>query len=514
MSNTSFPDASDSTHRTTRIVSVIAATAVALACGTNYVYSAWAPQFAERMKLSSTQSNLIGSAGNLGMYGFGIPVGLLVDRKGPRPGVILGSLLLLVGYLPMHLAYDAGPGSISVAALCFFSLLTGCGSCSAFSGAIKSSALNWPHHRGTATAFPLSAFGLSAIFFSTISSLIFSDNTSGFLLLLSIGTFGLTLVSVFFLRIVPQTGAYTRIPAHERRNSDPHRAHRRKSEQGHYQNNAEEPDEISSLLSTSPDPEQSATDLPRAKIDEGHNHHLDIRGLVLLSKPDFWQLFSLLGLLTGVGLMTINNIGSDARALWIHYDDSVPREFIQNRQVVHVCVLSAMNFLGRLSSGIGSDLIVKRMGMSRFWCVIAASTVFCVAQLSATQINNPHSLFVVSGLTGLGYGFLFGVYPALVSEKFGVHGLSQNWGCMIFAPVISAELFNLIYGAVYDKHSVVLPDGERQCQEGLACYREAYWVTLGASVLGLCISFWCVYHERAEQKKLARREGLEAGHES
>jgi hypothetical protein len=30
-----------------------------LACGTNYAYSAWAPQFAEKLQLSATQSNLI-----------------------------------------------------------------------------------------------------------------------------------------------------------------------------------------------------------------------------------------------------------------------------------------------------------------------------------------------------------------------------------------------------------------------------------------------------------------------
>lgn len=59
----------------TRKVSVVAATVISLACGTNvrlpalqysvpsdlqqYAYSAWAPQFATRLKLSSTQSNLI-----------------------------------------------------------------------------------------------------------------------------------------------------------------------------------------------------------------------------------------------------------------------------------------------------------------------------------------------------------------------------------------------------------------------------------------------------------------------
>ena len=32
------------------------------------------------------------------MYASGIPVGMVVDNKGPRPGVFVGSILLGVGY--------------------------------------------------------------------------------------------------------------------------------------------------------------------------------------------------------------------------------------------------------------------------------------------------------------------------------------------------------------------------------------------------------------------------------
>ena len=61
-------------HKKTRVVSVVAATTIALACGTNvcpsqlpwsctntlqYAYSAWAPQFADKLQLSATQSNVI-----------------------------------------------------------------------------------------------------------------------------------------------------------------------------------------------------------------------------------------------------------------------------------------------------------------------------------------------------------------------------------------------------------------------------------------------------------------------
>jgi hypothetical protein len=209
----------ESSHRKLRIISVIAATTIALSCGTNYAYSAWAPQFAERLQLSATQQNLIGNFGNIGMYAMGIPGGILIDKYGPRYGVAAGVVALACGYFPMRSAYIAGPGKTSVTALCLFGLLTGVGSCTAFSAAIKVSATNWPRHRGTATAFPLSAFGLSAFFYTTVSAFAFPDDTSGYLLLLAVGTTCCVFVGMWFLSIVKSEGAngtYEAVPTDER----------------------------------------------------------------------------------------------------------------------------------------------------------------------------------------------------------------------------------------------------------------------------------------------------------
>lgn len=75
------------------------------------------------------------------MYAVGLPVGILVDKKGPRPAVLLGSIMLALGYFPLHQAYDRGSGSVAL--MCFFSFLTGLGGCTAFAAAVKTSALNW-----------------------------------------------------------------------------------------------------------------------------------------------------------------------------------------------------------------------------------------------------------------------------------------------------------------------------------------------------------------------------------
>jgi uncharacterized membrane protein YadS len=81
---------------------------------------------------------------------------------------------------------------------------------------------------------------------------------------------------------------------------------------------------------------------------------------------------------------------------------------------------------------------------------------------------------------------------------------------MTIAPVASGNVFNLFYGMVFDSHSIILPNGERQCDLGLECYQKAYMVTIGACVLGLGVSLFSIYH--AHQKKLQGLKGKEIDH--
>ncbi|KAK4186879.1 major facilitator superfamily domain-containing protein [Podospora australis] len=547
-------------HRA-RMASSVAATLISLACGTNYVYSAWAPQFADRLHLTTTQSNLIGLAGNLGMYLTGIPIGLFVDNRGPRPAVVAGAVCLPLGYYPFRLAYESASGSVPI--LCFCSFLTGLGGSMAFSASVKTSAMNWPHHRGTATAFPLAAFGLSAFFFSLCGSVIFPGDTSAFLTLLAVGTFVLIFGGFFFLRVYPHTPSYQALPHGGPGLSDSQRLRRTSSEEAkhprpsplgspvrgnpevepgmstpttyttpattstqadaeagsgepstsgapHDQTDVEaarppsppvprNPDEIEDIDETSSLMSRSSS-LPgdvlvQSSVDMDRSHRVDIRGWRLLRNLDFWQLFAIMGILAGIGLMTINNIGHNVIALWERYDNTVTEQFLVQRQQMHVSVLSICSFSGRLLSGVGSDFLVKVVRASRVWCLVIASLVFFIAQIFALNVVNPHFLGFVSGLSGLGYGFLFGVFPSIVAETFGIHGLSQNWGFMTLSPVLSGNIFNLFYGWVYDSHVVTGPDGDRQCNDGLDCYKNAYYATLVACGVGMAVTLSTIRHQ-------------------
>ncbi|KAL4958784.1 putative MFS transporter [Aspergillus stella-maris] len=535
----------DSTQKTKRIVSVVAATLVALACGTNYAYSAWAPQFAQKMKLSSTQTNLIGAAGNLGMYACGIPMGLLTDNRGPRLTTLIGAIALGLGYFPLHLAYNGGQGSMGVFFLSFFSFLTGFGSCSAFGASIKTAATNFPEHRGTATAFPLAAFGLSAFFWSTASAVLFHSDTGKFLLLLALGTSILNLCSFPFIRLLApqagQTGPYISVSRPRSPESRPLRRPKStelRSEYGdhdeaglhtsttifsqsavhsrshstashsHPEGNPPDFDELSSLVSKTPSraSEDHFHERDAAEDDDGlsdvnpDSHQPDIRGLAMMRTIEFWQLFLIMALLSGIGLMTINNIGNSAKALWEYYDDSASPKFIQQRQVMHVSILSFGNFAGRLSSGIGSDILVKKFNMSRFWCLLISAAVFTLTQLAGASIANPHQLAIVSAFTGIAYGFLFGVFPSLTAHTFGINGLSQNFGMMTCAPVLSGNVFNLLYGTIYDHHSIVDENGDRDCADGLSCYKTAYYMTFFSGVGGIIVCLWSIWRDARQRR--------------
>ncbi|KAL4978532.1 major facilitator superfamily domain-containing protein [Aspergillus desertorum] len=509
----------DTAQKTKRIISVVAATLVALACGTNYAYSAWAPQFAQKMKLSSTQSNLIGAAGNLGMYACGVPMGLLTDTRGPRLTTLIGAVSLGLGYFPLHLA-----------------------------------ATNFPEHRGTATAFPLAAFGLSAFFWSTTSAALFHGDTGQFLLLLALGTSLINLSSTPFMRLLAPDPAAPYISVSRPRSMESRPLRRPKSTElqsnfgasdeagmhisttifsqstvhsrshstaSHSQTDGNGPDfdELSSLVSKTPSrTSQEFFDERYAEQDDDglsdvapDSHLPDIRGLAMLRKIEFWQLFLTMALLSGIGLMTINNIGNSAKSLWEHYDDSASPKFIQERQVMHVSILSFGNFAGRLSSGIGSDILVKKFNMSRFWCLFISSAVFTLTQLAGASIWNPNQLAIVSAFTGIAYGFLFGVFPSLTAHTFGINGLSQNFGVMTMAPVLSGNIFNLFYGAVYDHHSIVDHNGNRKCPDGLSCYQSAYYMTFFSGVGGIIVCLWSIWrdgrwarvHAKLEHDRLA-----------
>lgn len=67
-----------------RYVSLFGSALIALSAGSTYAFSSYAPQLQDALHLSSTQLNVLGLAGNLGMYVSGPIWGRWIDRAGPH----------------------------------------------------------------------------------------------------------------------------------------------------------------------------------------------------------------------------------------------------------------------------------------------------------------------------------------------------------------------------------------------------------------------------------------------
>ncbi|KAI5997364.1 hypothetical protein EDC04DRAFT_2612588 [Pisolithus marmoratus] len=96
-----------------RIITLLGSILVAVCSGTNYIFSAYAPQLGARLHISHTQLNVVGLAGNAGVYVSGPIWGRIVDSRGPRIPLTGAFLCFLVGYSGIKLRLFRGHISIA-----------------------------------------------------------------------------------------------------------------------------------------------------------------------------------------------------------------------------------------------------------------------------------------------------------------------------------------------------------------------------------------------------------------
>ncbi|WVQ97537.1 hypothetical protein IAU59_004651 [Kwoniella sp. CBS 9459] len=590
---------------------------IGLASGSNYVYSAYAPQLATQLRVSSTIGNLIGLAGNLGVYLTGPLWGKLVDARGPKLSLLLGGLCCLIGYSTVHAFYvgtfslrapsasydpsnpdsdtdtDTSPTQFRLFFLLFAMFLTGCGGASGLTSGVNATAKSFPDAtRASATGTVLAGFGLSAFLFSSLGQVFFRGDAGGLLALLAGGTGIPMLIGAIYISPVPpgdqeeqrrNIATYERIQNHDDNEGegegygDSH-GHGHVSqveiliqEAGEY-----EIDDGDGVMSRSNSLEltRSRSPLPRGRHHphrhEGvHAHFPDTlpassphrhqaskpshaRSSSLASLPptliahtpfdlfrslDFWILFVVLALLCGVGLMYINNAGTVALALGRQGQRVYDKQRVTGWQAKQVGLVSIWNCAGRIIGGVVSDFGKTKYHISRIWFLPVVAILFIISQMAALETTRVQSLWMVSSLLGLAYGSLFNVMPMLVLEWFGMRHFSQNWGWTAVAPILGSNSFNLLFGRVYDAHtlgrigtedgvepaddavtiatlarllkrggSAIPDDGKHDCLVGEECYGTAFKVTLLGAVVALCLSVWAGL--RRERYSRERRKAM------
>ncbi|KAF9261114.1 MFS general substrate transporter [Marasmius fiardii PR-910] len=549
-----------------RIITLLAALLCALGSGTNYG-KAYAPQLGARLHINHTLLNIVGLGGNVGMYLSGPFSGRFIDKNGPRLPLLAASVLLLVGYSGIRFIYTGGLpegqdslSSIKLVALVFCSFVTGVGGNSGMITAINTTAKTFPDSvRGSTTGMVISGFGLSALFFSTLAHLVTSGDTASLLLLLALGTSLPMILGFFFARPIPlhftEAGNATEqseAEVHTVDYSEVNAAAIAPSVLSHHENDSRTPllshdrdeddagdgrisIELSPPRPISPRHPESNPSLHRERrrrssrnsgrpsvppVEVGPN----LFGRKLFVSSDFWLLVCILSLLSGTGLMYINNVGSMSQALYVHeaqnstLSDQDQLE-IARWQAVQVSTISFMNFSGRVFIGFLSDFVKARLGRPRSYLLVLVSFLVTLSQVTAMTVDRLDALWKASTLLGLGYGTVFSLFAALCVEWFGLAHFSENWGYLSLAPLLGGNVFSVAFGRNLDAHEKAASGGptsdtnflqapkppkELQCLDGKVCYVDSIRLTTFACLVAMGLSIWAAWRDRKRYQEEAQ----------
>ncbi|KAH7890307.1 major facilitator superfamily domain-containing protein [Phlebopus sp. FC_14] len=508
---TTTPNLFNTARATTFLGSIL----VALGSGTQYIYSAYAPQLGARLHISYTQLNVIGIAVSVGTSTSGPVWGRIVDLKGPRIPLMGAFTCLLLGYSGIKRIYDHGVGDsasipmfhLTALVLCVFMVGWGCNA--GLISAVNTTAKSFPDTaRATTIGVVFSAFGLSAFWFSMLANIFFPGDTSAFLLTLAVGTAFPMVIGLFILRPTPYTPptvsrkpdvATSSSADRDADSSAPLLSHEEE------ENISRRVSEASSLIEMNQPRSPSRARGDKERIP-------NVYGKKLWLHSDFHLLFVLLALLSGTGLMYINNVGTISRALYVNANPIIDELEASKWQAAQVSTVSIGNFSGRILIGMLSDLTRNKLRLPRAYCLCIVSFLFIVSQAFAMGVSTVTRLWVASALLGLAYGSLYGLFPAIMIDWFGLAHLSENWGYINFATLFGGNVFSLMFGRNLDSHTSTRGDepsmlsprhgpsflpiwprgmaSDRQCLGGRDCYVDSLRVTLVACTVALGLSVW------------------------
>jgi oxalate/formate antiporter len=151
----------------------------------------------------------------------------------------------------------------------------------------------------------------------------------------------------------------------------------------------------------------------------------------MLQSPAFWLLFLMMSMMSTSGLMVVSNVGPFAKEF--HVADAL---------VFGMAALPLSLTLSRLTNGLTrpffgwvSDQIGREATMA------LAFSLECAAILVLFAVIDRPALFVVlTGLVFFGWGEIFSLFPATLTDTFGPKYAATNYGFLYIAQGVGSIL--------------------------------------------------------------------------
>ncbi|CAN6811052.1 unnamed protein product [Brassica oleracea] len=220
----------------------------------------------------------------------------------------------------------------------------------------------------------------------------------------------------------------------------------------------------------------------RVKGRRGPHRGEDFTLMQALVKADFWLIFISLLLGGGSGLTVIDNLGQMSQSLGY------------NNTHVFVSMISIWNFLGRISGGYFSELVVRDYAYPRPVALAVAQVVMAIGNVFFA-FGWPGAMYIGTLLIGLGYGAHWAIVPATASELFGLKNFGALYNFLTLAnPAGSLVFSGMIASTIYDMEaekqahgSVFNPDDVLKC-DGYICYFLTSLIMSGFCIIACILS--------------------------
>lgn len=466
-----------------------------------------------KVRFSLTQSQVLAAAlaGNIG-GNFGFPAGILFDKWGPAPVLVLGAISSAVGWSLLWLLFFAPPADVDLVflQLVVASYFQGQGQC--WTDVVSVSALSqlFPESRGKAIGAAKSFVGLSGAIFSQLYITLFKPHISGFAAFSAILLPAVSLVSILFIpRDLVSVASTACNGVCEGQTSTDKRmikvslgilslagilfASTLQEDTGGGGGGASDEVWMWNALWTLAvllvflgvlfytgalrDRDRGVLSGGVAAVGAQAADPLvleDLGPVGSLLTLNFWLLFAGLFIVMGSGLVFINNIGQMVVAYGGKSEDAT----------AFVSLISIFNCCGRLAIGNLSDWAVLKKRVPRPFCLVLPVSLLAIANLALEVRPSILTLYASSAVAGAAYGGCFSLLAAMPAELFGLRSVGMMYASLSVCTLLgSTFIATWLVSAIYQEH---VPAGSTTCI-GAVCFS----MTLRICASGCLVTVLC-----------------------
>jgi MFS transporter, OFA family, oxalate/formate antiporter len=173
----------------------------------------------------------------------------------------------------------------------------------------------------------------------------------------------------------------------------------------------------------------------------------------MLKSPVFWLMFVMMSMMSTGGLMVITQFTSFAKAFGIDGTTSVTILGATMAAIPAALTFDRVtNGLTRPFFGFVSDHIGRENTMGIAF-ILEGAAIYLMLQYR----TDPFLLIVLSGLVFFGWGEIFSLFPATLTDTFGPEHATTNYGFLYMAQGVGSILGAPVAAMVFEKTGSWLP---------------------------------------------------------